>query len=84
MKKRVAIFFLVSLTGIWQSCAIFLYQEKKGDFAVDPVCEMKVDKSEAYTYTFNGTEYYFDNYNCKQAFRMNPGKYLENKCNDRK
>ena len=68
----------------WQSCVIFLYKEKKGDFATDPVCGMKVDKSEAYLYQFNGTEYYFDNYNCKQAFRMDPNRYLENKCTDGK
>lgn len=46
----------------------------------DLVCGMKVDKSEAYTSKYNGKIYYFDSYNCKQSFIMNPDKFINNTC----
>ena len=45
---------------------------------------MKVNKSEAYTYKYKDKKYYFDNYSCKEAFKMNPGKFINSKCADTK
>ncbi|HEU4718524.1 MAG TPA: YHS domain-containing protein, partial [Bacteroidia bacterium] len=42
------------------------------------VCGMKVDKPE--TYEYDKKTYYFDTYNCKETFRMNPEKFLHNVC----
>jgi YHS domain-containing protein len=50
------------------------------EYIIDPVCGMKVDKAEAYTWKHKDDKYYFDNYNCKQSFRMNPEKFINNKC----
>jgi YHS domain-containing protein len=47
---------------------------------IDPVCSMKVDLSESYDFEYEGKKYFFDTYDCREAFKMNPKKYLENKC----
>ena len=52
----------------------------KAQVTIDPVCAMKVNLSESYDYTYEGKKYSFDSYDCKEAFKMNPKKYLENKC----
>ncbi len=50
------------------------------ELMTDLVCGMKVSKSEAYTWEYEGKKYYFDSYNCKATFEMNPKKYIDNKC----
>jgi YHS domain-containing protein len=74
--KKFANIFNVALIVI--SCAIpksFIAQ-----VVIDPVCAMKVNLSESYDYIHEGKKYSFDSYDCKEAFKMNPKKYLENKC----
>ncbi|HXC03183.1 MAG TPA: YHS domain-containing protein [Bacteroidia bacterium] len=48
--------------------------------AKDLVCGMDVDKSEAYTSKYKGVNYYFDTYNCKHVFSMDPDKFISNRC----
>lgn len=43
----------------------------------DLVCGMQVSKSEAFKYEYEGKKYYFDSYNCKEAFKMTPKKFIE-------
>ena len=50
------------------------------EYAVDLVCNMKVQISEAYKYKYEGKKYYFDSYTCKQSFKMNPKKFINNQC----
>ena len=50
------------------------------EYVVDLVCNMKVQKSEAYKYKYDGKKYYFDSYTCKQSFKMNPKKFINNQC----
>jgi Cu+-exporting ATPase len=46
--------------------------------AVDPVCQMTVNKrTAAATYQYQGTTYYFCSSACKNLFTQNPGKYLK-------
>jgi YHS domain-containing protein len=47
------------------------------EYATDLVCDMKVDKSHAYTYKYKGVEYFFDTKDCKEAFKMNPEKFIK-------
>ena len=47
---------------------------------IDNVCGMKVNKSESFISRYNGSKYYFDSYNCKEAFVKNPKVFLEKKC----
>ena len=58
-------------------------KNKKSSFAtventIDPVCGMKVNNNEAYTYKYNDVEYFFDSKDCKAAFKMNPEKFIKN------
>jgi YHS domain-containing protein len=46
---------------------------------IDPVCGMKVAKTQALTYKYEGKDYYFDNNNCKETFSMNPQKFIPKK-----
>ena len=46
----------------------------------DPVCGMKVNIAESFDWKYEGKKYYFDSYECREAFKINPKKYLENKC----
>jgi YHS domain-containing protein len=48
--------------------------------AVDPVCGMKIKKSEAKaTYEYNGKTYYFCMEGCKEKFEKDPEKYTKKK-----
>jgi len=66
------IFILVSLS----SCMMFRNSPKV--YVIDPVCGMKVDKNEAFIWKHDSVTYYFDTYNCKETFKMNPKKYIGN------
>ena len=71
---------LILLTILLQSCTVF-----KGAttplYAVDPVCGRQVNVAESYTWKYQGTEYYFDTYNCRETFKINPERFLNaNKC----
>ena len=75
--------FLLALTQIiffLSSCKSLKGTSLVPQYETDLVCGMKVGKSEAYTYKYENKKYFFDSYNCKQTFKMNPKKYLENKC----
>lgn len=52
--------------------------EGTGAAAVDPVCGMNVEISEAnFTYEYDGAMYYFCCAGCKTKFSQNPEEYLE-------
>jgi YHS domain-containing protein len=52
-------------------------QEHGEDTVVDPVCGMKIKKSEAKaTYDYNGKTYYFCMEGCKEKFVKEPAKYV--------
>ena len=52
--------------------------EHAEETAVDPVCGMKVKKSEAKaTYEYKGKTYYFCMEGCKEKFVKNPEKYMK-------
>ncbi len=69
---------LAVIALILPSCSIFDH-ENTPQYAVDLVCGMKVDKREAFDGRYEGKKYYFDSYNCKQSFQMNPEKFINNK-----
>jgi Cu+-exporting ATPase len=47
---------------------------------IDPVCGMVVkDETANATYDFNGKTYYFCSIECKEEFRKDPEKYLNEK-----
>jgi len=51
--------------------------EQAADMVVDPVCGMKIKKSEAKaTYEYNGNTYYFCMEGCKEKFVKEPAKYV--------
>lgn len=70
---------LALIVLILPSCST-LNHEETPQKPVDLVCGMKVDKREAFAWKYDKKKYYFDSYNCKQAFQMNPEKFINNKC----
>lgn len=70
---------LLLAVNTFESCMIFM-PHRVPVIIIDPVCEMKVDKTEAYTCKYKDKKYYFDTYTCKETFKMNPEKFLEKKC----
>lgn len=72
--------FLLAIIVAFSSCTTFKSNSSAPEYEIDLVCGMKVNKADAYTYKYEGRKYYFDNYNCKEAFKMNPKKFIENKC----
>jgi len=46
----------------------------------DPVCGMEVNKEKSYDMNYKGKTYYFDSYECKETFKMNPEKFVKNAC----
>ena len=47
---------------------------------IDPVCGMKVNLAESYDYKYNGKKYSFDTQDCKNVFKINPEKYIQQSC----
>lgn len=64
------------ITFLLSSCSTFK-SSPTPEYVIDPVCDMKIDKSVAYTYKYKGVSYFFDSKNCKEAFKMNPEKFLK-------
>jgi YHS domain-containing protein len=53
-------------------------QKREDDTVVDPVCGMKIKKSEAKaTHEYNGKTYYFCMEGCKEKFVENPENYVK-------
>ncbi|MEK7719752.1 MAG: YHS domain-containing protein [Bacteroidota bacterium] len=75
MKTSLKITLFIALVAMITSCAA-LKENSTSDNKTDPVCGMKVAKSNAYHYKYEGTTYYFDKYECKQTFKMNPTKFI--------
>jgi len=51
--------------------------KEKEEIVVDPVCKMKIGKSEAFgKVEYKGQEYYFCSKHCKDEFKANPEKYV--------
>jgi YHS domain-containing protein len=50
------------------------------DSTLCPVCGMKVKMGSSYDWKYEKTTYYFDNYNCRETFKMDPKKFLNNVC----
>lgn len=50
------------------------------DLLTDPVTGNKVDKTESFDLTYAGKKYYFSSYDSRAAFKLDPQKYLLNKC----
>ena len=75
-------FILIAYVGLTLlSCSSF--KDNMSNVPVtDLVCGMKVTKSESFTYKYNSKVYYFDTYNCKQTFKMDPEKFVNNSCVD--
>ena len=54
--------------------------EHADEMAVDPVCGMKIKKSDAKaTYEYKGKTYYFCMEGCKEKFEKDPEKYAKKK-----
>lgn len=73
--KRHAFFMLCAL-AVLTSCGAFK-DGKSPKYAIDPVCGMKADLSEAYSCKYKGVKYFFDSYHCKETFKMNPAKFVK-------
>ncbi len=70
----------VSITCFLSSCFLFKPETKKSGTTTDIVCKMKISNiTDAYSYKYKGETYYFDSYNCKEAFKMNPEKFISGK-----
>ena len=53
------------------------FLSKSANKSQDPVCLMKVEKSEnALNYEYKGETYYFCSEGCREEFRKDPEKYL--------
>jgi len=50
------------------------------DSLVCIVCGMKINMDEAYTWKYKDKKYYFNSYNCKTSFKINPEKFINNTC----
>lgn len=55
-------------------------QDQAKEIATDLVCGMAVNKSESYDFKYKGTMYYFDSYDCREAFKENPDNFVLRKC----
>lgn len=78
MKTLQKIATVIVLFTLLSSCSTLKNNSVK-ESRIDPVCGMTVDKSDAYHYKYEGKKYYFDKYECKQTFIMNPKKFIDNK-----
>jgi YHS domain-containing protein len=78
-------YFILLVTGIclYMFTACEISRATAGSAPIiDPVCNMKIkDSSEAFTWKYKEKVYYFDSNVCKESFKMNPEKFINNSCN---
>lgn len=55
-------------------------QSASKDVLTDPVTGKKIDKGESFDFAYAGKKYYFGSYDSRAAFKLDPQKYLLNKC----
>jgi YHS domain-containing protein len=82
--KTATFVVIASVIGLFmlQSCSIPKSTSQSSVTTMDIVCNMKIaDKSEAYKWKYKGNTYYFDSNTCKETFKMNPEKFINNTCN---
>ena len=81
MKNKIFI-GIAALAGLFisQSFTSNYQDEKKQETYTDLVCGMKVAANEAFSVKYKDKKYYFDSYNCKQSFEMNPEKFINKAC----
>ena len=73
---------LVIIIWALSSCTSIKGVAKANEVTIDPVCNMRItDISEAYFWKYKDKTYYFDTNTCKEAFKMNPEKFINNTCN---
>jgi YHS domain-containing protein len=65
---------------ILNNCDSIKKDSNSYDYYTDPVCKMKVEKSNSYDYKYKGETYHFDSHDCKMAFETNPEKFIKNNC----
>lgn len=83
--KNTKINFIMCVTIAIISASCSALKNKPAVYEIDPVCHMKVNKEVAYTYTYKDVEYYFDNINCRETFKMDPDGILKkNSCEVKK
>lgn len=79
MKAKVyKITFFVTILMIFVSCAAT--KPSGNDIVTDFVCGMKVNKFESYVWKYAGTKYYFESFDCREIFKLNPQNYIDKKC----
>lgn len=72
MKKHfLIIIFFLAITALTPAFCQAQY---------DPVCGMRVNTAESYDHRYEGKKYYFDSYDCREAFNRDPKAFLEKKC----
>lgn len=47
------------------------------ELETDLVCNMKVKKFDTFTFVYKDKTYYFDSHECREAFKMNPDKFVK-------
>jgi YHS domain-containing protein len=71
--KTLGLVIVISI--MLNACSLFKYPETV--FETCPVCHMSIDRSDALVYKYKDVKYYFDKYECKQVFKMNPEIVIE-------
>jgi YHS domain-containing protein len=82
--KTTALKTAISIFGylLIQSCSTSKSVSQSSETTMDIVCNMKIaDKSEAFKWKYKDKTYYFDSNTCKETFKMNPEKFINNTCN---
>lgn len=79
--KLLSLVLTIQLSSVlFYGCAASKNQTEGPTSETDLVCGMKVVKADAYKYKYDGKKYYFDSYNCKESFKMNPRKFIDKAC----
>ena len=79
--KLLSLVLTIQLSSVlFYGCAASKNQTADSTSDTDLVCGMKVVKADAYKYKYDGKKYYFDSYNCKESFKMNPRKFIDKAC----
>jgi YHS domain-containing protein len=78
MKKElyIGVFFtlLTLLTGCISS------EKAEREESIDLVCHVPVNKATSFKFRHAGTDYFFDSYDCREAFKRNPKNFLDKTC----
>ena len=81
MKPKHILLYAVIILMVFNLVSCTALKDSPTKMVTDPVCNMQVSTSEGFKWKYKDQTCYFDSYNCRESFKMDPeGILKKNNC----